>query len=923
MCNQQFKTHSFASLFTLGAFFACVDGYAATPIALSPISKSLAAGQTQQFTVKNAVGNGSYVYTLNPAVGTISATGLYSAPSALTSGRTVNVTVRSATDSSVYASASVFLNPALVSGVSITPTTVALGSSQTQAFVATVSGNNNKTVTWSLSVGLGTISSTGVYTAPATIANAQTVIVKATSVADPSKSGVSTVSLKVPVSVSLSSSGGSLMPLQSQRVTAVVAGSANSGVNWTINPAIGSLSTSPTTAVYVAPSAIDQAQTVTITASAMADPTKIASVAFALMQAVSVSISPSAVSLAPGGSQQFTAQVTGARRTEVNWSIDPAVGTIDETGLYTAPSVIAAAQTVTIKSQSIADPAKTGASSVSLQPASLIRWSIDANRLSSLSYGGQNFYQYMDSIVQGARFRAPDGTITDAGWNKPNKVSLLNNPPAFEQIYNLGRANQFTLRVTWTQTDSRTLKAVAKFTNNDPNSTLVSLGLHLLPVNLPGPATQYNQNVPIEVNQFNGQPAQFLSGNWGSIAHWQSGYPTNGNQLSYYRSASQTSFDPILTTSTAYGPRTYSLETPPGETNTMTQFVRFGASTDTASSLAPEAFEEYRSAFPNQVNWPDRRPIAYWMIAEGTKRSASNPRGYLWDPALDVTKGNFQTRVLAAADNTIGILNSMSVRPQGMIIWDLEGQEFNHAFTYVGNPMKLGDLAPEMDAVVDSFFAKFTAAGFRTGVTIRPNHFGTGTALPESCKTDSNYALWDKFILLNAPFPYRSYVCSATNSWQASSANGPGAQTTTQDYNDALDLLQQRIRYARNRWGTTLFYIDSSVWEGGKPIDPSIFRTLASMFPDCLIIPENTVAAHFGSTAPYNWLSGYRNRAADARTLYPEAFQVMSIANVTIADQPQLVNMVKAGDILLFPAWFSSQPEVRAVQDIYKAAGIK
>src|SRR5262249_37195061 len=162
--------------------------------------------------------------------------------------------------------------------------------------------------------------------------------------------------------------------------------------------------------------------------------------------------------------------------------------------------------------------------------------------------------------------------------------------------------------------------------------------------------------------------------------------------------------------------------------------------------------------------------------------------------------------------------------PQGIIIWDLEGQEFKQPFTYVGYPNKLPELAPEMDAIGDALMARIKGAGYRVGVTIRPQHFGTGATLPATCVTDPTYSLWDKFILLSAPDPYRGYVCSAPNTWEVSQANGPVTQTSNPDYGTTLSLLQQKVAYAHSRWGATLFYIDSNVWDGGTTIDFPILR---------------------------------------------------------------------------------------------------
>src|SRR5262249_37541186 len=69
-----------------------------------------------------------------------------------------------------------------------------------QAFTATASGMSNPAVTWSVNPPIGSLSASGVYTAPAFIAAAQTILVTATSIADPSKSASASIDL-TPVSV--------------------------------------------------------------------------------------------------------------------------------------------------------------------------------------------------------------------------------------------------------------------------------------------------------------------------------------------------------------------------------------------------------------------------------------------------------------------------------------------------------------------------------------------------------------------------------------------------------------------------------------------------------------------------------------------------------------------------------------------------
>ena len=94
-------------------------------------------------------------------------------------------------------------------GVSVTPPSATLSSSQTQQFTAQVSGTSNQNVTWSLSpagAASGAISTGGLYTAPASISSALTVTVKATS-ADGTASNTATVYLTTGVGTAANFAG--------------------------------------------------------------------------------------------------------------------------------------------------------------------------------------------------------------------------------------------------------------------------------------------------------------------------------------------------------------------------------------------------------------------------------------------------------------------------------------------------------------------------------------------------------------------------------------------------------------------------------------------------------------------------------------------------------------------------------------------
>src|ERR1039457_6101955 len=90
--------------------------------------------------------------------------------------------------------------PSKTISVSVTPNTVTVAVNQMQQFTASVTNTSNTSVTWMVNgvtggtSTVGTISSSGAYTAPGTVPSG-TITVSATSVADPTKSGTATVTV--------------------------------------------------------------------------------------------------------------------------------------------------------------------------------------------------------------------------------------------------------------------------------------------------------------------------------------------------------------------------------------------------------------------------------------------------------------------------------------------------------------------------------------------------------------------------------------------------------------------------------------------------------------------------------------------------------------------------------------------------------
>ena len=257
--------------------------------------------------------------------------------------------------------------------------TVMLGS--TQQFEANVTGTSNTAVTWTLSgagcsgAACGTISRNGLYVPPASVPSPATVTVAAASVADPTKSALASATIVAAAAIllTISPATASVPSAGTQPFTASLTGTSNTAVSWSLSgpgcggSSCGTISTSASSAVYLAPTVPPSPASVNVIVTSVAEPTKSASANVTVVPVVVVTVSPTGASLPTGMTQQFNVSVTGTSNTSVAWNVagagcsSVACGTINSSGLYTAPAVVPSPATVTITATSVADPTKSGA----------------------------------------------------------------------------------------------------------------------------------------------------------------------------------------------------------------------------------------------------------------------------------------------------------------------------------------------------------------------------------------------------------------------------------------------------------------------------------------------------------------------------------------------------------------------------------
>jgi uncharacterized protein (DUF1800 family) len=260
--------------------------------------------------------------------------------------------------------------------VRIDPVNLTLTAGGTRQFSVQVTGTPNTAVTWKVNnlpggnAAVGTISGTGFYTAPAVPPPGYVVTVKATSVADPTAFAAGSITVRNPVP-NITSVTPSPLPLGPFSIT--VNGSrfvSGAQVLWNNVPlqtsfvsaakltATGNAAQTGSASITVAnpgPGAVSTPFTVNVVSS------------------IVVIVTPNSAGLMPTATQQFQAAVSGTANTAVTWEVngttggDSTVGTITQSGLYTAPGAIPAAGAVTVSAVSQADNITQGTATVTLQ----------------------------------------------------------------------------------------------------------------------------------------------------------------------------------------------------------------------------------------------------------------------------------------------------------------------------------------------------------------------------------------------------------------------------------------------------------------------------------------------------------------------------------------------------------------------------
>lgn len=328
---------------TGGSFTSSTQSSTITSVSVSCLPASVQPGQTSQCSVTVA-GTGSY----SPAVswsavsGTISSTGLYTAPATAPASGSDTIKATSKQDSTKSGTASVAVatsgTQATVTSVTVVATPISISTSQTATCVATVAGTGafSNAVTWTATG--GTITSGGVFTPSGIGTGTCTAHSAQTGFTNVSGSANITVTATPPAAtvtgVSVVATPSSINTAQTATCVATVTGTGaySTAVTWT---ATGGTITqggvfTPTgtgTGTCIANSA--QAGYTSVSGSANI---AIASAPFTITS-ISVTASPTSITTGQTSTCSATVSGTGAYSSAVTWRATG--GTITSGGVFT------------------------------------------------------------------------------------------------------------------------------------------------------------------------------------------------------------------------------------------------------------------------------------------------------------------------------------------------------------------------------------------------------------------------------------------------------------------------------------------------------------------------------------------------------------------------------------------------------------
>ena len=315
-----------------------------------------------------------------------------------------------------------------LTALTVTPANGSIAGASTQQFVAKTGDGSTAAVSWSVNgmaggnATFGTISSTGLYTAPEFPPAPNTITVAAVEVSDSRKTGSTGATLNNPVP-QLTSVSPMLIPFGPFTLTLAGLHFAPGATAFLGSTPLATTYISSTQLTATGTTTTAQAGNVVITVQNPSPGQSVSSgITAQIGTGIAVQVSPATGAVRAGAQQVFTATVTGTANTGVSWTINgipggnDTLGTIIGNGNYTAPLSLPTPNTITVGATSIQDPTQSGNAAITLENAMPVITSVDPMTYTTtvpfqMTVTGTGFMQ--GSVVNFGTVQLPTTFVSD------------------------------------------------------------------------------------------------------------------------------------------------------------------------------------------------------------------------------------------------------------------------------------------------------------------------------------------------------------------------------------------------------------------------------------------------------------------------------------------------------------------------------
>jgi hypothetical protein len=241
-----------------------LTGSLVQPIEVTPVDSVIAPGGQVQFTA-SGIAASDVLWETKPRSGSISATGLYTAPSFISGAEVVVVIAVNKNDANKSGSAMVLVDKSpAASGVAVAPGNSVVTPGQSIQLWTTDANDQPVNVNWTLSPNIGQIVSgftdgSYTYTAPASIESATQVTASAVNASKSSLTGVAIIHVTPSAVITVTPAQASAKPSATVVLTATATAGNTNGLCWVVYPTgAGTVKANPNNsaqATYIAPKA--------------------------------------------------------------------------------------------------------------------------------------------------------------------------------------------------------------------------------------------------------------------------------------------------------------------------------------------------------------------------------------------------------------------------------------------------------------------------------------------------------------------------------------------------------------------------------------------------------------------------------------------------------------------------------------------